>query len=90
MIIEYSQLYEGDTIKVNAPNILSLSIQDFWVTWNVLLIYVSSLVKTELDYKLIDLELDDITYEEEEENMPKRFILDLGHVKELKLGNHCF
>ncbi|KAL4563328.1 hypothetical protein LXL04_027369 [Taraxacum kok-saghyz] len=54
VIIEYPQLYEGDTIKVNAPNILSLSIQDFW--------------------------LDDITYEEEEEKMPKRFILDLGHV----------
>ncbi|KAL7593533.1 hypothetical protein Lser_V15G32379 [Lactuca serriola] len=75
---------ESDIIRINAPNILSLTIEAELVLWKLLLVNVSSLVKANLDY--IN---DDITSKEEEEEMLKGFIISLCHVKELTLGVFC-
>ncbi|KAL4563346.1 hypothetical protein LXL04_027387 [Taraxacum kok-saghyz] len=78
---------EEDTIEINAPNILSLTIQCELLVSKLLLVNVSSLVKAELDY----YNSDDTTtrLEAEYAEMLKGFILNLGHVKELKIGSRC-
>ncbi|XP_076904995.1 F-box protein At5g03100-like [Bidens hawaiensis] len=71
-----------DNIEINAPNILSLTIK-YLVLGKLLLLDVSSLVEAHLNY----WQETTISYEEE---TPKRFILDLRHVKDLKIGNPCY
>ncbi|XP_076944914.1 F-box/LRR-repeat protein 25-like [Bidens hawaiensis] len=77
-----------DVIEINAPNVLSLKIQDDLLLWNLFLLDVSSLVEAELDYSHGGYY--EMTPEEAEEEMLKRFIHNLRHVKELKIWVFCF
>ncbi|KAL4563327.1 hypothetical protein LXL04_027368 [Taraxacum kok-saghyz] len=79
----------GEIIKINAPNILSLSIQEDLVLWKLLLLDVSSLIKVYLDYYTLDRYFDP-TPKEAEEEMLKGFILKTRHVKELEIGSYCY
>ncbi|CAH1448568.1 unnamed protein product [Lactuca virosa] len=74
----------SNIIEINAPNILSLTIQGNLMSWKLLLVNVSSLVEANLDYTKIRQYK--ITHEEE---MLKGFIVKLRHVKELKIGVLC-
>ncbi|CAI9292815.1 unnamed protein product [Lactuca saligna] len=78
--------YEGvdDVVEINAPDVLSLAIKGDLVLLNLFLVNVSSLVEAELDYT--NLWHWKRTRSEE---MLKRFILNLSHVKELKIGSFC-
>ncbi|CAI9292827.1 unnamed protein product [Lactuca saligna] len=76
--------FEADIIEINAPNILSLTIRGELLLWKLLLLNVSSLVEANLDYKN-----GETTPLEVEEEMFKGFILNLRHVKELKIGAFC-
>nr|KAJ0197561.1 hypothetical protein LSAT_V11C700352600 [Lactuca sativa] len=75
-----------DIIEINAPNILSLTIEgDLWLRM-LLLLNVSSLVKAKLDY----FNFGDFQPRPEEEakvggEMLKEFIVNLRHVKELRI-----
>ncbi|GJZ92743.1 hypothetical protein Tco_0664808 [Tanacetum coccineum] len=66
-----------DVVKINAPHILSLTIEEVSVLRKVVLLNVSSLVEAKLDYP----------YAKEE--MLKDLILGLQHVKNLKIGYNC-
>ncbi|KAL8236102.1 hypothetical protein R6Q59_017183 [Mikania micrantha] len=78
----------ADVIEINAPNILSLEIVDYLYLRKILLINVSSLVEADLDYALRgEYEMNP---KEAEEEMLKRFITNLVHVKEVKIGVLCF
>ncbi|KAJ0795453.1 hypothetical protein HanPI659440_Chr04g0150681 [Helianthus annuus] len=77
-----------DIIEFNAPNILTLIVQDVLALRNFLLLNVSSLVEAHLDYKIPSWEYV-TTLEEAEEEMLKGFILNLRHVKHLKVGISC-
>ena len=79
----------GDIIKINAPKIHSLSIQEDLVLWKLLLLDVSSLIKVYLDYYTLDRYFDP-TPKEAEEEMLKGFILKTRHVKELEIGSYCY
>ncbi|KAI3710146.1 hypothetical protein L2E82_39920 [Cichorium intybus] len=71
-------------IEINAPNILSLTIDGTLLLWKVLLVNVSSLIEAELDYEKLG-------YFEtmRKESLLKGFILNLRHVKELRIGGFC-
>ncbi|XP_076949869.1 F-box/LRR-repeat protein 25-like [Bidens hawaiensis] len=77
-----------DVIEINAPNVLSLKIQDNLLLWYLLLLDVSCLVEADLDYSHGGYY--ETTPEEAKEEMLKRFIHDLRHVKELKIWVFCF
>nr|KAJ0196208.1 hypothetical protein LSAT_V11C700352220 [Lactuca sativa] len=74
-------------IEINAPNILSLTIEDDVVLWRLLLLNVSSLVEANLDFA--NMGHNEIIPEEVEEEMLKGLLLKLHHVKELKIGDLC-
>ncbi|KAL4563323.1 hypothetical protein LXL04_027364 [Taraxacum kok-saghyz] len=76
-----------DIIEINAPNILSLKIQDWLYLWKVLLLNVSSVVEANLNYRMLGYK--ERTREEAEEEMLKGYILNLHHVKELIIGVFC-
>lgn len=78
----------ADVIEINAPHILSLTIQDDLLLWKLLLLNVSSLVEADLDYTKGGHY--ETTPKEAEEEMLKGFILNLHHVKELRIGIFCF
>ncbi|CAI9292820.1 unnamed protein product [Lactuca saligna] len=88
---EYDHL--DNIMEINAPNILSLTIEgDLWL-WDLLLLDVSSLIEANLDYTSKSL-FGEISgnvsaFKEAEEEMLKRFILNLSHVKEFKIGFRC-
>ncbi|XP_076944578.1 F-box/LRR-repeat protein 25-like [Bidens hawaiensis] len=78
----YGSKFGGDNFEINAPNILSLKIQDGVPTKKLLLQNVSSLVEADLDYWLGP------TAEQGEETL-KGLILKLLHVNVLKIGGYC-
>ncbi|KAK1420397.1 hypothetical protein QVD17_21957 [Tagetes erecta] len=78
----------ADVIEIDAPYILSLTIQDDLLLWKLLLLNVSSLVEADLDYTKCGHY--ETTPKEAEEEMLKGFILNLHHVKELRIGIFCF
>ncbi|GKC60631.1 F-box protein-like protein, partial [Tanacetum coccineum] len=74
-------------IEINAPYIVSLTIGDRLVLSKILLLNVTSLVKAELYYgKEGDTET---TRKEAEEEMLKGLLVNLSHVKDLKIGVSC-
>nr|GFB18833.1 hypothetical protein [Tanacetum cinerariifolium] len=79
----------GDIFEINAPYIVSLTIaDDLWLS-KLLLVDVSCLVKAHLDYKL-DENFEPIwEWEVLHEDLLEGLILDLRHVKELKIGESC-
>nr|XP_043609289.1 putative F-box protein At1g49610 [Erigeron canadensis] len=77
-----------DVIEINAPYIKSLKICGYLLLWKLVLRDVSSLVKAELDYTKMGY--NEMTSKVEREEMLKRFILRLHHVKELKIGIDCY
>lgn len=88
------------SIEINAPNVLSLTIRNNLTLLKLSLLSVSSLVKAHLDYISVyknehyvyacGLDEEDYISElTEEEDMLKGFVLNLRHVKELKLGFAC-
>ncbi|KAL7612349.1 hypothetical protein Lser_V15G05894 [Lactuca serriola] len=79
--------YLDDIIEINAPNILSLTIRNDLVLWKLLLLNVSSLVEANFDYEKLGYR--ETTRDEAEEDMLKGFILNLHHVKDLKVGGFC-
>ncbi|KAL4563319.1 hypothetical protein LXL04_027359 [Taraxacum kok-saghyz] len=85
--INTMRLKGEDSVEINAPNILSLTIQNVIWLWKLLLLNVSSLVEANLDYKKYGRW--DGTDNETEEEMLKGLILNLRHVKELKIGDNC-
>ncbi|CAI9287461.1 unnamed protein product [Lactuca saligna] len=78
---------EDDVIKINAPNIRSLTIQNEINLLKILLVDVSSLVKADLDYYICEGIWYNHTTPKEE--MLKGFIMNLSHVKEIKIGLFC-
>nr|GEV23233.1 hypothetical protein [Tanacetum cinerariifolium] len=74
-------------IEINAPNILSLTIQKSLVLWRLVLLNAYSLVVTTLDYTTDMFFVKSL--KTAEENLLKGLILSLSHVKELKLGYSC-
>ncbi|KVH89463.1 F-box protein At5g03100-like [Cynara cardunculus var. scolymus] len=77
----------ADIIEINAPNLLSLTIQDDLLLWKLVLLNMSSLVEANLDYTKGGHY--ETTPKEAEEEMLKGFIQSLRHVKELKIGVFC-
>ncbi|KAL7597615.1 hypothetical protein Lser_V15G25889 [Lactuca serriola] len=77
---------EVDVIEINAPNIQSLTIQNEINLLKILLVDVSSLVKADLDYICEGIRYNHTTPKEE---MLKGFIMNLSHVKEIKIGFFC-
>nr|GEW43662.1 hypothetical protein [Tanacetum cinerariifolium] len=74
-------------VEINAPHIMSLQIILDFSLWKLVLLNVSSLVETELDYwKGGHYE---ITRKDWEEQMLEGLILSLRHVKKLQIGYHC-
>ncbi|KAL4563345.1 hypothetical protein LXL04_027386 [Taraxacum kok-saghyz] len=77
--------FVGNFIEINAPNILSLTIRcDLFIPM-FLLANVSSLVNAELDY----CNCDKRRRKAEKAEMLQEYILNLLHVKELKIGFNC-
>ncbi|KAL7583739.1 putative F-box/LRR-repeat protein At3g28410 [Lactuca sativa] len=76
---------EADIIEINAPNILSLTIDHDVSLCKLLLLNVSSLVKAHLDYTCTKL----TTPNEVEEEVLKGCIMNLRHVTEVELGYLC-
>ncbi|XP_023736708.1 putative F-box/LRR-repeat protein At3g28410 [Lactuca sativa] len=74
-------------VTINAPNILSLTIHGELLLWKVLLVNVSSLIEANLDYTRTRQYKTSLY--EADEDMLKGFILNLRHVKELKIGELC-
>ncbi|GJZ45930.1 hypothetical protein Tco_0593526 [Tanacetum coccineum] len=72
-------------VQINAPYILSLTIQDFLPFGKLLLLNVSSLIEVELAYYQAyfaeSMKLDDETNEE----ILQDLLLSLSHVKEVKI-----
>ncbi|KAL4576855.1 hypothetical protein LXL04_012955 [Taraxacum kok-saghyz] len=77
-------ILDEDIIEINAPNILSLTIQSDMVLWKILLLDVSCLLEANLDHEKLGYR--DTARKEKEEEMLKGLILNLRHVKELKIG----
>ncbi|KAM0071442.1 putative F-box domain, leucine-rich repeat domain superfamily, F-box-like domain superfamily [Helianthus debilis subsp. tardiflorus] len=77
-----------DIIEINAPNILTLKVQYALVTRKILLLNVSSLVEAHLDYRMRLFQFE-TTIDEVQEEMLTGFILNLLHVKDLKIGTSC-
>ncbi|CAI9292388.1 unnamed protein product [Lactuca saligna] len=80
---------EADIIEINAPNILSLTMGGWNFLCKPLLLNVSSLVKAHLDYSCTKPEHLQTPPNEVEEEVLKRCIMNLRHVKELQLGLLC-
>lgn len=81
--VDESYDYYCDVIKINAPYIQSLTIENELLLWKLLLLDVSSVVKAELNYWT------DEFYKikrKKEEKMLQGLITSLSHVKELKIG----
>ncbi|CAI9292835.1 unnamed protein product [Lactuca saligna] len=78
----------GDVIKINAPNILSLTIDDCLEMRKLLLLNVASLVEANLDYVFITY-LNPIPKKVKAE-MLKEIITNLHYVKELNIGMDCY
>ncbi|KAJ0796973.1 putative leucine-rich repeat domain superfamily [Helianthus annuus] len=81
-------LWHYDIIEINAPNILTLKVQYARELRNILLPNVSSLVEAHLDYRMRLFQFETTTDEAKEE-MLRGFILNLLHVKDLKIGTSC-
>ncbi|KAJ0927577.1 putative leucine-rich repeat domain superfamily, F-box-like domain superfamily [Helianthus annuus] len=81
-------LWHYDIIEINAPNILTLKVQYARELRNILLPNVSSLVEAHLDYRMRLFQFETTTDEAQEE-MLRGFILNLLHVKDLKIGTSC-
>ncbi|GJY55386.1 hypothetical protein Tco_0454501 [Tanacetum coccineum] len=77
-----------DTIKINAPYILSLTIKGDMYSEELLLENVSSLVKADLNYSISDHFTEDFGRRNEEELL-RGLLLRLGHVNEITLGAYC-
>ncbi|CAI9287460.1 unnamed protein product [Lactuca saligna] len=75
-----------DVIEINAPNIQSLTIQYEINLLKILFVDVSSLVKADLNYICKGIRYRHTTPKEE---MLKGFIMNLSHVKEIKIGFFC-
>ena len=79
-----------DSIEVDAPYILSLTINPCLYLEKFSLLNVSSLVKADLDYSnrggLVIKSREDIV----EEELLKGLLQSLGHVNEITLGDYCF
>ncbi|GKA58238.1 ribonuclease H-like domain-containing protein [Tanacetum coccineum] len=80
-----------DTIEINAPYMLSLTIKYKLYLEKLLLLNVSSLVKADLDYlgsrhfaEKLGRTRDDI-----EEELLRGLLPSLGHVNEITLGDNC-
>ncbi|KAL4559160.1 hypothetical protein LXL04_031294 [Taraxacum kok-saghyz] len=87
----YSNSEPKDAIEMNAPNILSLTIQNEMINKRtLLLVNVSSLVKANLNYEFRDIWFDHKTIPMEVEEMLKNHMMNIGHVKELKIGDLCY
>ncbi|KAL7593537.1 hypothetical protein Lser_V15G32375 [Lactuca serriola] len=84
-------------IEINAPNILSLTIEGDLLLWKLLLVNVSSLIEANLDYTMLGhhetTEYSLFGYHattlKDEEEMLEEFILNLSHVNELKIRRSC-
>ena len=88
------EYYWDDVVEINAPHILSLTIEKELVLRKVVLLNVSSLVEAKLNYcesdePIIEDESDEPTSDDEKEEMLKGLILSLRHVKNLKIGCKC-
>ena len=75
-----------DKIEINAPYILSLTIQDGMALRELLLLNVSSLVSVELDYSSVEYFG---TSTEDEEDMLNGLLQSLDHVNNITLGDSC-
>lgn len=73
-------------VEINAPDILSLTIRGFFVLSKLSLLNVPSLVEAELDYDMLGPYT---SKKVAEELMLKDILLNLHHVKTLKLGYLC-
>ncbi|XP_076904996.1 F-box/LRR-repeat protein 25-like [Bidens hawaiensis] len=83
-----SHYLDDRTLEINAPNILSLTIEGVLGLDKLLLPNVSSLVEVNLDFEVVTLNWGyDAIHEEE---MLKGIIFQLRHAKELKIGSECF
>jgi hypothetical protein len=82
--------YRSDSVEINAPYILSLTIQGCLRFEKRLLLNVSSAIKAELynEKKLFRREFPK-EYDELNEEMFKGILLSLGHTKEVKIGEGC-
>nr|GEY36360.1 hypothetical protein [Tanacetum cinerariifolium] len=78
-----------DTIKINAPYILSLTIKGDMYSEELLLENVSSLVKADLNYSIRDHFTEELGRRNEEEELFRGLLLRLGHVNEITLGAYC-
>ncbi|GJW91668.1 hypothetical protein Tco_0169221 [Tanacetum coccineum] len=78
---------QHDIIEINAPYILSLTMEHGLYLSKLLLLNVSSLVKAKLSYWKHGNY--GTKQHEKMEDMLKGFIMSLYHVKELKIGYHC-
>ncbi|GKE53924.1 putative leucine-rich repeat domain superfamily protein, partial [Tanacetum coccineum] len=80
-----------DAIIINAPYILSLTIEDHVSLMKLLMLNVSSVIQAELDYSIKRHFQPEEMHKDQEmnEELLKGFILSLSHVKELKIGKLC-
>ncbi|XP_023757708.1 F-box protein At5g03100 isoform X1 [Lactuca sativa] len=81
--------FKFDIIEMNAPNILSLTIEGELLLSRFLLVNVTSLVKANLNRRCRNSTNVFTMPEAAEQEMFKEFILNLGHVKELEIGFDC-
>ncbi|GKD94974.1 hypothetical protein Tco_1374811, partial [Tanacetum coccineum] len=81
--------YYGDerVIEINAPYLVSLTIRDEMFMSKIWLHNVTSLVKAELDYEKCGHA--ETKRKVAEEKILKGLLLNLSHVKELKIGRSC-
>ncbi|KAL4559159.1 hypothetical protein LXL04_031293 [Taraxacum kok-saghyz] len=86
----YNDSETTDAIEINAPNIISLTIQNEMIMRTFLLGNVSSLVKANLNYHFRSIWFERETMPMEVEEMHKNHMMNLGHVKELKIGDLCY
>ncbi|KAL7589363.1 hypothetical protein Lser_V15G40266 [Lactuca serriola] len=77
----------NNIMRINAPDILSLTIKGCLLMWKILLLNMSSLVEANFDYEKFGYY--ETTSEEAEEDMLKEFIVNCRNVKELKIGFFC-
>nr|GFA74735.1 hypothetical protein [Tanacetum cinerariifolium] len=95
VISEYGRLNVGagyiDTLEIDAPYMLSLTINGTLYLEKILLLNISSLVKADLDYvgcyhfaKKLGRTLEDI-----EDELLKGLLTNLGYVNEITLRNNC-
>ncbi|GJZ26145.1 ribonuclease H-like domain-containing protein [Tanacetum coccineum] len=80
-----------DTLEIDAPFILSLTIKGTLYLEKILLLNISSLVKAELDYVGSDYLAEKLgrTLEDIEDELLKGLLINLGHVNEITLRNNC-